>query len=83
MTIYLAEPGEQFAEAPVFSPESQVIEKNSLVTLTSATPGAKIYYTTDGKDPKVGDANTSLYTEPGIMITANTTIKAMATRPTA
>lgn len=79
MTIYLAEPGEQFAEAPVFSPESQVIEKNSLVTLTSATPGAKIYYTTDGKDPKVGDANTSLYTEPGIMITANTTIKAMAT----
>lgn len=79
MTVYLGEQGEQFAEAPVFSPESQMIDKNSLVTLTSATEGAKIYYTTNGNDPKVGEAGTMLYTEPGILVTANTTIKAMAT----
>ncbi|MDE6490643.1 MAG: chitobiase/beta-hexosaminidase C-terminal domain-containing protein, partial [Muribaculaceae bacterium] len=79
MTVYLGEPGEQFAEAPVFTPEDEVISKNSLVTLSSATEGAVIYYTTNGNDPKPGESGTLTYTAPGIYVTASTTIKAIAT----
>ncbi len=37
--------------APVFAPEPGVYYEYQTIILTSATPGAKIYYTTDGSDP--------------------------------
>ena len=48
------------------------------VTLTCATPGAKIYYTTDGSDPKTG-AGRKEYTAP-LAIAATTTVKAVASK---
>ncbi len=60
---------------PVFSPESGRYEVAQNVEITCDTPGAHIYYTTDGSTP---DANSTQYTGP-IPVTAElTTIKAIA-----
>lgn len=66
----------QTASAPTASPDSGSVAKYSGVTLTSATDGAKIYYTTDGTAPS---ENSTLYTSP-IIIADATTIKAIAVR---
>ncbi|ULO08596.1 glycosyl hydrolase 53 family protein [Paenibacillus sp. 19GGS1-52] len=52
------------------------------ITLSTATPGAKIYYTTDGDTPAYssGSSETQYYTGP-IAVAGNTTIKAYATVP--
>ncbi len=61
--------------APVFSPEAGRYEVAQNVEITCDTPGAHIYYTTDGSTP---DANSTPYTGP-IPVTAElTTIKAIA-----
>lgn len=61
--------------APVFSPEPGRYEVAQNVEITCDTPGAHIYYTTDGSTP---DANSTQYTGP-IPVTAElTTIKAVA-----
>ncbi len=60
---------------PVFSPESGRYEVAQNVEITCDTPGAHIYYTTDGSTP---DTNSTQYTGP-IPVTAElTTIKAIA-----
>lgn len=60
---------------PVFEPESDILfYPTTNVTISCATDGAAIYYTTDGTDPT--EAST-LYTGP-ILISATTTIKACA-----
>lgn len=62
---------------PVATPPSQTFTGASLsVTLSSATPDAKIYYTTDGTTPT---ANSTEYTT-AISVTATTTIKAIAVK---
>lgn len=62
-------------EAPVFSPEAGELSEGDLITITSATEGASIYYTTEDVTPTVDNA--FLYSEP-IPFTEAVTIKAIA-----
>lgn len=76
--VYTAPGGEERVEAPVFSPQSGTVftTESAVVTLTTATVGASIYYTTDGTEPS--KENGTLYTDEGIVITSDCTIKAVA-----
>lgn len=60
--------------APVFSPAAGEVESGASVTITCATAGATIYYTTDGSTP---DATKTKYTAP-VAITEDTSFKAIA-----
>jgi hypothetical protein len=62
------------AAAPVFSPPAAIFSSSQSVTITSATPGAQIYYTTDGSTPTV---KSHLYTGP-LNVTSSETISAIA-----
>jgi subtilase family serine protease len=62
------------ALAPSFSPASGTFNTPQTVTLSDATPGANIYYTTNGSNPST---SSTLYTGP-ITVTTTTTIKAIA-----
>ena len=61
--------------APVFSPQGGTFTTSPSVTLTSATPGAAIYYTTNGTTPTT---SSFAYTSPIVPGTGTTTIEAMA-----
>jgi len=60
---------------PTFSPPGGTYDRPQSVTISDATPGATIYYTTDGSTPTTAS---TVYTGP-IAVTRTTTIKAMAT----
>ena len=64
-------------EAPVADVETGEYTENKTVTLTSETPDAVIYYTTDGSNPKTSDTAIE-YTAP-ITITRPTVLNAYAT----
>ena len=61
---------------PTFSVEEGEVESGTSVTITCATPGVKIYYTTDGTDPT---ASSTEYTS-AITVTEVVTIKAIAVK---
>ena len=61
---------------PVFSPTTGTFDSSASVTLTTATEGADIYYTTDGSAPTTSSTK---YTS-AISISATTTIKAIAVK---
>jgi hypothetical protein len=64
-----------FVATPVFDPPGGVYSSAQNVVITTSTPGAQIYYTTDGTDP---DENNTLYMGP-VNISGNiTTLKARA-----
>ncbi len=65
------------ALAPVFSPVAGSFGSTQVVTITSGTSGAKIYYTTDGSTPSPGAGSTQLYGS-AITVSSTVTIKAMA-----
>src|SRR6185437_6981457 len=66
--------GQAPAAAPEFNPASKSFNGSLSVTISDATPGAAIYYTTDGTGPT--EAST-LYTGP-ITVNSTTTINALA-----
>jgi hypothetical protein len=66
-----------FTATPTFSPAQGGVILGTLVTISSTTAGAAIYYTTDGTDPGTGGGSSTVYSAP-IAITAATTIKAIA-----
>jgi hypothetical protein len=61
--------------APVFSPVGGTYTSAQSVTLTSATPGASIRYTTDGSSPT--SASGTIYAGP-VPVGSTTTLKAIA-----
>jgi len=71
------------AAAPVFSPAPGSYASAQTVTITSATPGATILYTTDGSTPTTADYSTrtntngTLYSGP-VAIGSTTRLKAIA-----
>jgi hypothetical protein len=63
------------ASVPIFSPAEGTYDAGQAVTLTSATKGAVIHYTTNGKTPT---ATSTKYSAP-IRLTQTTIIQAIAT----
>ena len=61
-------------ETPTFSVASGIYNSNQSVTITCATDGATIYYTTDGSTP----TSSSTAYSSSISITQTTTLKAIA-----
>ncbi len=69
-TIHLA-----YAATPVFSPASGIYPSTRTVTITDATAGAKIYYTTNGNAPSITPSE--LYKGP-LTVAKEETIRALA-----
>jgi hypothetical protein len=69
--------GGSTAATPTFSPAPGTYPSSMQVTLASATPGATIYYTTNGVTPST---STAKYLGP-IIVHVTTTIKAIAVAP--
>lgn len=66
-----------FAATVKASLPSGAIASGTKITLTTATEGATIYYTTDGKNPTT---SSTAYTSAGITVSKAETIKAIATK---
>jgi hypothetical protein len=64
---------------PTFSPTSGSFTSTQSVTISDATSGAAIYYTTDNSTPSPGAGTTTLYGGSSFNVTSTTTVKAMAT----
>ena len=63
-----------YTEDPVFNPKGGAVEAGTQVSISCATPGATIYYTTDGTEP----SNTSTLYEGPITVDQAMTISAIA-----
>lgn len=76
--VWIATDGDDpFAvSTPEMSPVGGPVDLNDTVSISCATPGATIYYTTDGTTPTTGS---TVYSAP-ITITDDVTIKAFATK---
>jgi len=70
-------PPQATVAAPAFSPAEGVFDSAQTVTITSATDGAAIRYTTDGTTP-TADSGTA-YSGP-VAVSATTTIRAIASK---
>ena len=80
VVVDVKNPDYLLVERPDATPGSGwLLEPGEMVTLTTRTEGAQIYYTTDGSCPCDEQGSRQLYTEP-IVITSETVIKAMAVK---
>ena len=70
------DPVKETVATPEFSVESGAVDSGTSVTISCATDGAKIYYTTDGNDPT---AESTEYTT-AISVTLPMTLKAIAVK---
>lgn len=68
--------GSKIVATPIFSIESGAVNSGTSVTISCATDGAKIYYTTDGSNPT---ASSTEYTA-AISVTPPMTLKAIAVK---
>ncbi len=68
-------------DTPIISVESKEETGKVNVTMSTATDGAIIYYTTDGTDPSVGYTKSNRYHAP-FDVLEGTTIKAIAVKDT-
>jgi len=67
------------AATPVLSPVGGKYAANQAVSITDATAGATIYYTTDGSTPTTASA---VYSSPIVLAGESETVKAIATSST-
>jgi hypothetical protein len=67
--------GVSIVETPTFNPPGGVYSSAQNVVIATTTPGAQIYYTTDGTDP---DETSTLYMGPVNISGNTTTLKAKA-----
>jgi hypothetical protein len=65
------------AATPVISPAGGTYASAQTVTISDSTPGATIYYTTNGTTPGIGS---TVYSGP-ITVSANETVQAIAAAP--
>ena len=65
---------QQPVAAPQLTPTPGTFVSSVTVTISCTTPGASIYYTTNGVDP---DTSATLYTGP-VTLTTTTVLKAIA-----
>lgn len=75
--LLFVRPQRMSAAVPIFSPPSGIYGTTQTISITCATPGAVIHFTTDGSDPT---ASSPVYAGP-ITVAATTTLKAFATAP--
>ncbi|MDE5575321.1 MAG: M6 family metalloprotease domain-containing protein [Bacteroidales bacterium] len=75
-TVKEDEPTAERVASPVFSPKAGTVEKGTKVTISTATAGATIFYTTDGSEPSFADKE---YVSP-ITIDRTMTLKAIASK---
>ena len=73
--IYTVQPAATSTAAPVASPAAGTFTTPQKVVLTSSTPGAVIYFTTDGSTPTIAS---TVYTAPLVIGGGTETISAMA-----
>ncbi|HTB80693.1 MAG TPA: chitobiase/beta-hexosaminidase C-terminal domain-containing protein [Opitutaceae bacterium] len=64
------------AAAPTFSPAAGTYTSGQSVTISSATSGASIRYTTDGSTPT--ETNGTIYSNTPVSVSASETLKAIA-----
>lgn len=77
MTIGAADPATatgSIAATPIFNPGSGTYSSKQTVTISTSTPGATIYYTTDGSTPNTGSQP---YSGP-ITVSSSETVSAIA-----
>jgi hypothetical protein len=65
------------AATPIFTPSGGNYTSSQQVTLSDTTPGAAIYYTTDGSVPAINSGTRSEYFQP-ISVSTNQTLNAIA-----
>jgi uncharacterized protein (DUF2141 family) len=65
---------------PVFTPDDVVISGPTLITVTTTTEGAKIYYTTDGTTPATSPTSSTFLYTGAVTVNPGNTLKAIAVK---